>query len=83
MFQKYLVVFIKITNTKKLLKGRGNKASKKDRELVKQLPNFDAEIFKDISGIDVNENSHKDSLLKKAQELIDKAEELKREASNL
>lgn len=32
-------------------------ASKTDKELLLLLPNFDAKIFKDISGIDVNQDS--------------------------
>ena len=33
------------------------KASKEDIELLKKLPNFDAEVFKEISGIDLSEKS--------------------------
>jgi hypothetical protein len=47
------------------------------------LPNFDAAIFLDVTGIDVRENTHKTELLKKADELIRKAEELRAEASKL
>lgn len=47
------------------------------------LPNFDATVFKEITGIDVEDNGKKSELMKKAQELIDKANELKKEAEKL
>jgi len=59
------------------------RASEDDKKFFLNLPNFDADIFKEITGIDVKENSKKAELLKKAQELIEKAEELKREAEKI
>ena len=55
----------------------------KNRQKFLNLPNFDAKIFKDITGIDVTINSQKQELLNKANELIQKAEELKKEAEKL
>jgi hypothetical protein len=46
-------------------------------EYIKSLPEFDADIFKRVTGIDVNNKKQK--LLDKAQELIDRAEELMKE----
>lgn len=55
-----------------------------NRKKFLNLPNFDAEVFKEITGIDVKESdSKKKELLDKAQELIDKAEELKKQAKKL
>jgi hypothetical protein len=56
------------------------RASKEDKQWFQDLPNFDAGIFMEITGIDIKENSKKEELLKKANELISKAEELKKEA---
>ena len=54
-----------------------------NRKKFLALPNFDAQVFKDITGIDVLGNSKKDELIKKAQELLDKAKELQDQANNL
>lgn len=54
-----------------------------NRQKFLNLPNFDAEIFKEITGIDVSENSKKQELLSKADELISKANELKKQAESL
>jgi len=57
--------------------------SKEDKNFFKTIPNFDAELFENITGIKFEDNSQKTKQLKKAQELIDKAEELKNEAEKL
>ena len=54
-----------------------------NRKKFLALPNFDAQVFKDITGIDVSGNSKKAELLKKADELIKKANELKEEAEKV
>ena len=59
------------------------KTSEENRQKFLNLPNFDAEIFREITGIDVEDDGKKSELLKKADELIAKAEELKKEAGNL
>ena len=51
-----------------------------NKKKVLNLPNFDSKIFKEITGIDVSENSKKQELLSKADEPIKKAEELKEQA---
>ena len=49
------------------------------------LPNFDAKIFEEITGIDVNncDDTKKKELLIKANELIEKANELKNQAEKI
>jgi hypothetical protein len=55
-----------------------------ERKKVLNLPNFDADIFKEITGIDVNTNdTKKQELLDKADELIKQAKELKSKAKEL
>jgi hypothetical protein len=56
---------------------------RENRQKFLDLPNFDSEVFKEITGIDVGNNSQKQELLNKADELIKKAEELKTEAEKL
>ena len=50
----------------------------KNRQRLINLPNFDPKIFKDITGIDVEVKTDK-----KKQELLDKADELIRQAQSL
>lgn len=54
-----------------------------NRQKVLNLPNFNAQVFKEITGIDVNENSKKQELLSKADELIKQAQELRNKAGEL
>lgn len=55
-----------------------------DKKFITTMVNFDAEIFEKITGIKVEaEDEKKTLLLKKADELIAKANELKDEANNL
>ena len=54
-----------------------------NRKKFLALPNFDAQVFKGITGIDVSGNGKKAELLKKADELIKKANELKEEAEKV
>jgi len=76
--------YLKVHEYQEAFKKAWNGASKEDQEKVKSLPNFDAVIFKEISGIDVNgDDSHKADLPLKADELIAKAEELKEQARNI
>ena len=49
-----------------------------EKQKVLNLPNFDSEIFKEITGIDVDVKTDK-----KKQELLDKADELIRQAESL
>ena len=57
--------------------------SEENRKKVIALPNFDADIFEEITGINVTSSPQKQSLLDKADELIAKANELKEQANNL
>lgn len=52
-------------------------ASKKDKQAILDIPYFDAEIFKGITGIEVSKTDTK------KQELIDKAEQLQKKAQEL
>jgi len=56
-------------------------STEQQRGCITSIPQFDAEIFKKITGIVIDDK--KSELLKKAQELIDKANELKEQANNL
>ena len=46
--------FLKVYNYKKAFRKAWKSAIPEDREKIFKLPNFDAEVFKQISGIDVN-----------------------------
>jgi len=48
--------YLKKIDYKKAWKNSWDKASTKDKELLLKLPNFDAEVFNEISGIDVNKD---------------------------
>ena len=75
---------LKTLTYKEAWKEYWNRASESDKKWFKNLPNFSAEIFEEITGIKVNENDEKKTeLLKKAQELIDKANELKKQAEKM
>lgn len=61
-----------------------DEATSSQKNAILDLKQFDAEIFKEITGIEVGkENSKKRELLKKAQELIDKAKELQEQAKEM
>jgi len=47
--------YLKVYEYKEAFKKSWDNATDEDRQLIFNLPNFDAEIFKEISGIDVNE----------------------------
>jgi hypothetical protein len=72
--------YLKVYGYQEAFKMSWDKASFDDKKKVFNLPNFDAEKFKLISGIDVSElyikESKKQELIKKAQELLKQAEEL-------
>ena len=78
--------YLKQYEYKEAFKKSWDNASKEDRALLFKLPNFDAEIFKEISGIDVSapDNTDKIEELKKAQqELIKKAQEIQDQIEGL
>ena len=45
--------YLKVYDYKEAFQKSYNKASQEDKDLLFKLPNFDAEVFKEISGIDV------------------------------
>jgi hypothetical protein len=49
--------YLKVMDYKEAWKIAYDKASEKDRELLKALPNFDADVFREITGIDLAEDS--------------------------
>jgi hypothetical protein len=77
--------YLKTLNYKEAWKVFWQETTEENRQKFLNLPNFDAKIFKEITGIDVNDNKteKKQEMLDKAQELIDKAEELKQKAEEL
>jgi len=77
--------YLKTRDYKQAWKESYEKASKEDKEKTFKLPNFDADVFYEISGIDLRNGIYdkNQKLLDKAQELIAKAEELKLEAEKM
>ncbi len=45
-------------------------ATDEDKELLYKLPNFDADVFKEISGIDVNENPVKQVTVEDIEKIL-------------
>lgn len=74
---KQLGGFLKRISYEEAWKNWWDTASKKDRQAIFDIPQFNAEIFKGITGIDVEVTSDK------KQKLIDKAEELQIKAQEL
>lgn len=56
--------YLKCYDYKQAFKNSYYKASKEDKEKVKKLPNFDAEIFYEISGIRVDNDDEVDNAIK-------------------
>ena len=65
---------LKTLTYKEAWKEYWGRVSESDKKWFTTLPNFSAQIFEEITGINVDENSKKAELLKKANELIEKAE---------
>lgn len=51
--------YLKVYTYKEAWRNAWNKATEEDKELLYKLPNFDAEVFKEISGIDVEVSGSK------------------------
>ena len=49
--------YLKVCDYQEAFQASYNKASDEDKELLLKLPNFDAEVFKEISGIDVTKDT--------------------------
>lgn len=80
--------YLKTINYKEAWRNSWNKAEDEDRRKCLALPNWNNELFLEISGIDVEKelgrnNNKKKEILLKADELMKKAEELKEEANKL
>jgi hypothetical protein len=75
--------YLKRFDYKEAWKNMWDKFTEDDKKEFYKLPKFDADIFFEITGINVKENSRKKELLLKADELIVKANELKSEAEKL
>ena len=74
---------LKTLTYKEAWKEYWNRASASDKKWFQELPNFNSEIFEEITGIKIGDNSKKDELLKKAEELIEQAKSLKAKAEEL
>ena len=77
---KTLGGYLKKYDYKEAFTKSWNESDKEDRKKIFNCPNFDAEKFKEISGIDVNVDS---DLEAKKRELIKKANELLKQAEGL
>ena len=71
----------KVVEYKEAFQNSWNKADKEDRVKIKNAPNFDADIFFEISGIRINEEADKKEQQK--AEILAQIEELKKKAEAL
>ena len=60
--------YLKVYDYKEAWLKAWESATDEDKELLYKLPNFDAEVFKEISGIDVNEDSERNKKIKELEE---------------
>jgi hypothetical protein len=73
--------FLKTYEYKEAWANLWKRVTAEDVAKIKALPNFDAEIFFEITGIKIGENDTKKAeLIAKANELLQKANELKAQA---
>lgn len=63
--------YLKVYEYKEAWQIAWDSATDEDKELLYKLPNFDADVFKEISGIDVNEDSSKNKEIKDIREKMD------------
>ena len=75
--------YLKTFTYKEAWKNFWRDTDAENRKKFLALPNFDAKIFKDITGVDTEGNSQKSELLKKAESLEEKAKEIREEISKL
>ena len=71
--------YLKVKDYKEAFKESYNKASEEDKELLLKLPNFDADVFLEISGIDVRNNDNS----KEIEEITEQMEVLKQRIKSL
>ncbi len=71
--------YLKKYEYKEAFQKSWDEASEEDRKKIFNIPNFDAEVFKEISGIDVNQGSERNNKIKELEEQARYiAEELKK-----
>ena len=75
--------YLKVHDYKEAFKASWDRADKEDRGKIFNLPNFDADKFLEISGIDVRVSTEKQSIMDEVQELMAKANKLMKEAETL
>jgi hypothetical protein len=84
---KYFVTkgYLKTIPYKEAFAITWNGLTEKQKEEVQQLPNFDAVVFFDITGIDVRVDldAKKENLIKEAKEMIEKAQSMLRQACGI
>ncbi len=71
--------YLKSYEYKEAFQNSYKRASKKDKELLLELPNFDADVFFEISGIDVRKKDNTDQI----KAIEDKIKELQAEVEKL
>ena len=71
--------YLKTLDYKEAWQVAWGKATEKQKNWYKSFPNFDEIIFEEITGIKLNGEDKKEELLRKADELISKAEEFKKD----
>ena len=72
--------YLKVMDYKEAFQESYKNATDEDKALLLELPNFDPDVFFEISGIDVRVDDGKE---RKRLELIEKADELSRAANEL
>jgi hypothetical protein len=84
---KYFVTkgYLKTIPRKEAFAIAWNGLTEKQKEEVQQLPNFDAVVFFDITGIDVcvDLNTKKENLIKETKEMIEKMQSMLRQACGI
>ena len=56
--------YLKVYDYKEVFQNSYNQASEEDKELLLELPNFDADVFFEISGIDVRKKDNSEAIAK-------------------
>ena len=72
--------YLKVYDYKEAFKKSWGEADEEDRKKIFNLPNFDAEVFKEISGIDLNKDSKRSKELKELKQTVKDAESSIKEA---
>ena len=71
--------YLKVYDYQEAWKIAYDKASKEDIELLKALPNFDAEVFEKISGIDVNDTKVEEMTMEEVCKALGKDIKIKKQ----